>query len=331
MTQFDEELAALLALDALGPDEQADAELRVGTFPTGLANTSAALAESAARPAPDDLRAQALAGALSRREAGRPIDAPKPCDAIEGFRRTVDDLYELLISLSDADWDAPAHPEHGRVRDLIAHLLGVERLSARWLDPDDNVPLLPDHVESTREVVGALHDAEPHELAEQWHGAALMVLAAARSGDPDRSVPFHDLTSGIPGFLVTRTFELWAHSMDIAQAAGRDVPVLDPERMAALSERLMAAVPLALAYRRTTAPGRTARFVLTGESGGAYNVPLHPGNEVGKPDVLVVVDTIDICRVAARRLAREDLQVAIEGDAVLAWVVLAGLDAFARD
>ena len=105
----------------------------------------------------------------------------------------------------------------------------------------------------------------------------------------------------------------------------------DPARMAALSGRLMAAVPLALAYRRNTAPGRTARFVLTGESGGAYTVPLHPGNPTGEPDVLVVADTIDLCRVAARRLRPEDLEAAIEGDRELASQVLAGLDAFARD
>src|SRR4051812_19760745 len=121
MTNLDDELAALLALDALESDEQADAELQMGTFPPGLADTSAALAESTAVEPPDDLRADALANALARRTAGRPIDAPEPCDPAEGFRRTVADLHALLTSLSDADWEAQAHPEHGTVRELIAH------------------------------------------------------------------------------------------------------------------------------------------------------------------------------------------------------------------
>ena len=93
-------------------------------------------------------------------------------------------------------------------------------------------------------------------------------MPAATRGDADRRVTFHDLTTSIDGFLITRTFELWAHSMDIAAATGRPMPELDPERMATLSGRLMAAVPLALPYRGSTAPGRTARFVLTGPSGG---------------------------------------------------------------
>ena len=39
----DEELAALLALDALEPDEQADAELRLGTFPAELSGATATI------------------------------------------------------------------------------------------------------------------------------------------------------------------------------------------------------------------------------------------------------------------------------------------------
>ena len=52
----------------------------------------------------------------------------------------------------------------------------------------------------------------------------------------------------MPGFLITRTFELWAHAMDISVATGRPLLRLDPERMATLSNRLMGVVGAALAY-----------------------------------------------------------------------------------
>ena len=331
MTSFDDELAALLALDALEPDEQADAELRLGTFPTALADASASLAERVATSPPPGLRTETLQAALTRRPAGRPVDGVQPCPPDEGFTRTVEELRLLLESLSDAEWDLPAHPEHGRVRDLVAHLVGVERLALRWLDPDDDVPLLPDHVESTRDVVAALAGADPRVIARDWYHAAQAVATAAADGDPTRSITFHDITTSVAGFLVTRTFELWAHAMDVAAAIGRPSPELDPERMLTLSSRLMAAVPLALAYRRSTAPGRSARFVLTGASGGCYAVPLHPGEQPEEPDVTLVADTVDLCRVAARRLRPQDLAATVDGDAGLATLVLAGLDAFARD
>jgi hypothetical protein len=119
--------------------------------------------------------------------------------------------------------------------------------------------------------------------------------------------------------------------MDIALATGRPMPMLDDERMALMSEQLMGVVPLALAYRRTTVPGRTARFVLTGPAGGSYTVPLAPGEAVGEPDVVVIAAAFDLCRVAARRLDPDALGATIEGDGQLAEVVLAGIDAFARD
>lgn len=331
MTSFDDEIAALLALDALEPDEQADAELRFGTFPAPMSEAGAALAESAATPAPADLRATVLDNALARRAAGRPVDGVIGCKPIEAFVRTIADLHQMLESLSDAEWEMPAHAEHGSVHNLIAHLVGLERLSARWLDPTDEVPPMLDHVASTLAVVAELSLASRADVIRQWHTAALAVARAAASGDPDRKVTFHDLTTSLDGFLSQRTFELWAHAMDIATTTGRPMPELDPERMTTLSARLMAAVPLALAYRRSSVPDRTARFILTGRSGGCYTVALDPRTDVGEPDVTLVVDTIDLCRLAARRLEPAQLPTSIEGDHDLADLVLAGLDAFARD
>jgi len=38
----------------------------------------------------------------------------------------------------------------------------------RWLDPDDTVPDLPDHVTATRHVVAELAGADPRDVARQW-------------------------------------------------------------------------------------------------------------------------------------------------------------------
>ena len=328
---YDEEMAALLALDALEPDEQADAELRLGTFPAGVGAAAAALAEAVATAPPANLRGRTLSGALGRRSAGRPVNAEQPCTPAEAFERTIVEFEALLRSLDAAEWDARAHDEHGAVRDLVAHLIGIERISARWLRDAPDVPLLPDHVEATRATVAELRDRDPDELVHTWSEAVRDVVAAATSGDPARPVPWHDITLTVERYFTTRTFELWAHGMDIALATGRPVPALDDQRMALLSGRLMAVVPYALTYRSVPAPGRAARFVLTGAAGGAYTVPLAPGEETGEPDFVLVADVVDVCRVAARRLRPADLAATIEGDRELADVVLGALDAFARD
>ena len=329
-TSSDDEIAALLALDALLPNEQADAELRIGTLAPDLADVAALLAETTVTDPPPELRSATLARAMSRRPPGRPVDAAQPCDPAVAFDRTVEDLNNLLGTLTDAEWNAPAHAEHGRVRDLLAHLVGVERLVLRWLDPQDTVPDLPDHVAATRSVIAELADTDPRRIAHEWHELARSV-AAATATDRGRSVVFHDSTVGIDELLVTRTGELWAHAIDICQATGRPLPQLDPERMAALCNALMAAVPLAMAYRGTTAPGRAARFVLTGPAGGIYTVPLAPLAQAAEPAVTIVTDATGLCQVAVRRLRPEQLEAAIDGDRELGDLVLAGIGSLARD
>jgi uncharacterized protein (TIGR03083 family) len=331
-----DEVAALLALDALPADEQVDAELRHGTFPSGVREVVAALAEASASTPPAELEHATLERALSRRPRGRPQPAPPVCTPAEAYDRSVEDFRALLSGLSDAEWELPAHEEHGTVRELVAHLVGVERLCVAWLDPSAPPPVDPsvDHVTATRPVVEALAGAAPAEVLGQWYDAARAVAAMAATGDPRRPVSFHDLTDDVDALLVTRTFELWAHAMDIAYATGRQLPTLDTERMALMSSRFMAVLPYALAYRGRPVSGRTARFVLTGPAGGCYDVPLDPRTAApadAAPDVTIVADVTDLCRVAARRLPAASLQVAVEGDEALAMVVLAAADAFARD
>jgi uncharacterized protein (TIGR03083 family) len=332
-TSGEEELAALLALDALEPDEQPDAELRLGTYPPRLAEAAALLAEATVAEPPPGLRFETLNLARSRRPPGRPTAAVDPCRPIEAFHRTIDEVDHLLGTLTDGEWVAQAHPVHGRVKDLVAHLVGVERLVLQWLDPAGSATddVAHDHIAATQPVVTELAEADPRVLARQWRDAACAVAAAAEAGDPDRPTRFHEMRLSVDDLLVTRTFELWAHAMDIAMATGRPLLTLDAERMALMSRLLVAMVPMALEYRHVAAHGRTARFVLTGPAGGSYTLPLRAGDDLTDPAVTIVADTVGICRVAARRLSPRELGATVEGDAELADQVLAALDAFARD
>jgi uncharacterized protein (TIGR03083 family) len=329
-TPADEETAALLALDALPPGEQADAELRTGPLPAGLASAVALLAEGTVTGPPPELRSATLSRAASRRPPGRPVGAARPCEPAAAFDRTVDDLHHLLLSLTGTEWNAPAHAEHGRVRDLLAHLVGVERLVLRWLDPEDTVPDMPDHVTATRPVVAELADTDPRDIARQWYQEARAVAAAAGQ-DRSQMVVFHDIILTVDQLLVTRTGELWAHAIDICRATGRPLPQLDAERVAVLCAELMSIVPLALAYAGTPAPGRAARFVLTSPAGGTYTVPLAPQEQTAEPEVTIVADAAGLCLVAIRRLRPEQLGAVIDGDRQLGDLVLAGIGALARD
>jgi uncharacterized protein (TIGR03083 family) len=324
---------ALLALDALEPDEQADAELRLGTFAAALAMRADALAEAVASSPPDDLRAEVLAGALARRAGGRPADRPEAAQPVEAFRQTVDDLHALLRELSPAEWLRQAHADHGRVRDVVAHLVGVEELALGWVGDQspDGSDAGVDHVAATRGAVEALADEPVEALVVRWYGLARELADASAAAPPDRPLLAHDLPTDVEGLMLLRTFELWAHTQDICAATARPRPELDTARMALMSARLVAALPFAMALRGTSRSGRSVHLVLSGAAGGSYLVPLAAGEDPGVPEATIVTDVVDLCRAAARRLPLDELTAVVDGDRELAGLVLASADAFARD
>jgi uncharacterized protein (TIGR03083 family) len=277
------------------------------------------------------LRDQILSAALERRGAGRPVDAVEPAAPAAAFATAVAALEATLLQLGADDWRSPAHPELGTVRELVSHLVAVEQLVVAWLATSPEVPHLPsDHIEATRWAREAFADTPTDELVARWVDGAHEVLAAANDADPSRPVLAHDLPTDVDGLLVLRTFELWAHRLDVARAAGLDLPPTDRAQLALMSSRLMGAVPVALALRGTVVPVRSIRFVLTGDAGGCYDVELGVGP--GGGSLSIVTDTDAICRVAARRLAPAALElVVVEGSEVAAADVVAALDAFARD
>jgi uncharacterized protein (TIGR03083 family) len=270
---------------------------------------------------------------LRRRAAGDVIGRPEPSSPLAAYRATVDDFHELVGSLDAVAWQAaPTRPPHPDVAALVAHVAGMEELTLAWLvGPAPDPAAVADHLAATEPMMAALRRLPGPAVGERWHELARQVAAAAATVPADRPVLAHDLPTDTEGLLVLRTFELWAHMHDIAAAAGRPVPDLDAPRMALMSERLMLVMPFALTMRGMAAPGRTARFVLTGPAGGCYNVPLDPAGTAGEPDVTIVVDATELCRLAARRIDADEVPVTIDGDVQLAGQILASADAFAKD
>jgi uncharacterized protein (TIGR03083 family) len=280
-----------------------------------------------------ELRAAVLQRAVAVRAPGRPAAAPGPSTPRQAFVAAAEQLAATLRLLTPEEWRTPAHAEIGTVRDVVVHLYGVERVALDWITaPLDVEPVESEHLSATRWAVDELADTLPAANVDRRFVAALEVAAAAAVAEPGRTILAHDLPTDVDGLLVLRAFELWAHLEDVCRATGRPQPVVDEPRLTLMSQRLMGALPLAVAWRQTTVPMRSVRFVLTGPGGGCYDVDLL-GAGVGGPDdeVTIVADTTDVCRVASRRLDAVDLEAVVEGDGDGALALLATVDAFARD
>jgi uncharacterized protein (TIGR03083 family) len=303
-----------------------------------------------ARPAemPPGLEAATLARAQDsgarRRHDGWSPPAPSAITSLTAFLRTAAEVGELLDGLGPDDWRATTAVEDATVRGLVEHMVGVERYVLGCLDrrPRLEAPRRQDHWPVSQEAAAGVSEESDRSLVQIWWSEVLALVEACAELGPDAPVAYHHLAGSLQGMLVVRTFELWTHGDDIRRATGRPLDELDEERLSLMVSELMRVLPFGLALEGCSQSGRTARFDLSGPGGGIFDVSLDvdavpappppgPNGATAVPDITVTAVAVDLCRLAANRLAWDAFEVHVDGDRSLLEPVLVGAAAFAAD
>jgi uncharacterized protein (TIGR03083 family) len=260
-------------------------------------------------------------------------DGGRRADALNAFIKTAAELADLFDTLTADDWRRSTAVAGASVRDIVEHLVGVERYILGCLDrrPRLEAPRREDHWPVSKMAARELAGEPDQAVSQAWWTEVLAVIAASGELGPDQPVAYHHLAGTLEGLLVVRTFELWTHSNDIREAIGRPADNLDEARLSLMVNELMRVLPLGLALSGCPQPGRTARITLTGEGGGTFDVALDPTTPIGPPDITLTTSVIDLCRLASNRLTAEALDVIVDGDGGLLEPVLVGAGAFAAD
>jgi uncharacterized protein (TIGR03083 family) len=277
--------------------------------------------------------AAARSGGRSSRHPGWAATAHQGLTPLGSFGRTAAELGNLLGQLSAAEWGVALPIPDGTPRDLIRHVTGIERYLLGQLGRGEfyDAPTREDHYPVSRRATADLAGASAEEVARAWWVAVLALISAAAELGPDQPVAFHHLPGTMEGLLVVRTFELWTHADDIRRGTGRPLDRLDGPRLALMSSQLMNVLGLGMALLGTAQSGRTARIILSGPGAGEFDLPLAPDEAPGDPDITLRTSALDLCRLAANRLAFADLQVEVSGDRALLEPILVGATAFAAD
>ena len=136
-------------------------------------------------------------------------------------------------------------------------------------------------------------------------------------------------------FLIVRAFELWTHEEDVRRATDRPLADPDPQTLTRMTDLATMLLPAGIARIQPAGDG-TARLVLTGTGGGAWDIPVHGGAVArARPrqdsDAHVVIDAAAFCRVVANRSDLARSGAVVSGDAGVARTVLAGATALALD
>lgn len=275
------------------------------------------------------LRERVVAAALAVRPAGHAAPEPPPTTAVEAFSRTADALNGLLIALTDDQW-ATVALRGLDVYGLVAHLAGVEDHVRAALEGDPDVADV-DHVAATRSQAARTRE----ETRVAWRIAVDATLThLAATDDLDQVVAVHRIRLPLRSLLVVRAFELWTHENDIRAAIGMPRSAPDPSTLTVMTDLATQFLPFGVASVGNGQAPVDLHLVLTGDGGGTWDLALGDRGASALrdvPEVTIVAEAVDFCRLVANRVRPADLSAHLGGSVVHVPPILAGATMLALD
>jgi len=329
-----DDLLGAWAVDALDDDERVAVEAALARH-ADLAMTARGLREGAAHlgrtaDAPGDGLAAIVAAATSSRTPGVDVRLTEgPTTRVEAYADQVAALSRVLDRVPAHAWENAVEAYPWTVRDLVAHLVAVEAYMASFLDFEPfevTAELELDHLAMTEATIERCRSLPVDEVVTEWRRLAERSVERLRSLDDEAleaPMPLHGLPFGRTAGAVARAFELWTHADDVRKAIGEPVDEPPPAVLHCMASASVGSLALAVLGLDDPPGPATAHVVLTGRGGGTWDLVL-PGATAtdGEPDVTLVADVVDYCRVVSRRLEVDDLDMTTEGDAALAKKLL---------
>jgi len=231
--------------------------------------------------------------------------------SVEQLDRAIDAVGDLITNVQPEQWSAPTPCTDWTVRQLVHHLIGMNRVFAALLADEPPPQPAADHVEDDpvrayRDSAAALQAAfdQPEVLQRTYHGPLGAATGAER--------------------LQIRLYDLLAHGWDLAQATGQPAELPDD-----LAEQSLAFVRTQLTEQAR--PGRFDRVQIVAEQAPAIERLVaflgRPVSETPRAtvDSAGLFDSADGTRLAYRRTGEGRPLVCIPGGPMQASAYLADL------
>ena len=154
---------------------------------------------------------------------------------VDCLLESMNSVLELLDDLDNADWQAQSLCPSWRVRQVVAHLDGIEEALSGWRPAGD----APAPFEMVGQVFAEVDDWPPDRLLDRFR----TVLASRRTELLAADAGLFDEVSWTPvgvqtygRFMAIRNFDFWVHEQDIRVPLGRRGHTSGPAAELALDE-----------------------------------------------------------------------------------------------
>jgi len=248
------------------------------------------------------------------------------------LRTYVDAWHEsaqAVLGLEPDDWDAPTDLPGWTARDVLAHLVHLERVLVEGETQRIGGAQVPS--DYTNAGVDALRGVPVEQLR-----ADLRDLVARRAETlaelPDPQARAEPTPAGVEWTwdvaLRNRAIDLWTHEQDIRRATGLPGG-LDSLGAHVTTASFGAALPFVLGRRAGAPAGSVVRWHVTGPVALDSTIGIGEDGRArptdATADVTLTMDTEAFTVLAGGRRGPEDVEVAIDGDTELGRRVLAAM------
>lgn len=265
---------------------------------------------------------------MARSSIGPVIHLDKPA-VLDALTCQWDTIHDVVVGLSEAEWQTPTSLPGWSVRDVVAHVVGTESTLQGVPTPDADIDVST--LAHVRNDIGVLNELWVRELRALPAGELLQryrdVTAerrealAAMSDDDWNTVTLTPAGPDTYGrFMRVRVFDCWMHEHDIRDALER--PAADPSGTSpqlALDE-LAASMGFVVGKLGRAPAGSRVSIVLTGPLGRTVNVAVDGRGQVvddfggAEPTTTITLDALLFARLAGGRQALDHGAVSYGGD-----------------
>jgi uncharacterized protein (TIGR03084 family) len=239
------------------------------------------------------------------------------------FQAEADELYSLLTTLNDTDWQRATQFKDWTVNDILQHLHESDLLAAASVagaDPYSRMraegQLLRDsgmsRLEATRQRFGHLTG---ENLLQRWYAQVSELCARLSALSPDTRLKWAGPDMGVRIFTTARQMETWAHGQAIYDLMGAERAPTD--RLRNIAEIGVRTYGWTFVNRGMPIPGPAPYVRLAGPAGGfwEWNDPAS--------DARVEGSALDFCQVVTQVRNVADTTLNMSGEPARAWMSIA--------
>jgi uncharacterized protein (TIGR03084 family) len=233
---------------------------------------------------------------------------------VEDLAAQHEELREILVDLSAAEWRAPTRCEGWDVSDVVIHLAQTDEMAIGSAEGRyeealgklvDGVSMATSVDDAVAKMVANERGIAPAQLLARWSAAAAILVDVLDGMDLSQRVTWVTGELSARSMATTRLAETWIHSGDISEAVSR--PLVPADRLQNIARLAWRTLPYAFSSAGKTMAGPIA-FHLTSPSGENWNF-----DPDGEAVTVITGPGADLCAVASRRAVAADTNLVGEG------------------